>query len=133
MHPFMYTELMARVRGIAAPVAALWLIVQSATLVLVPAFFVAGSQRAPIECTCLHDGNHHDCPMHHASPMGARVCFQTTDSSGVAVLGSMLGQVGVVPGPLTTLDLIPAPLAIFWTAPSHHRTVAPPPPPPPKA
>ena len=38
--------------------------------------------------------------MHHGSPMGARVCVETTDTSGVAVLGSMLAQVGVIPIPL---------------------------------
>ena len=129
----MYTEPMARVRNIAAPVAALWLVVQSATLVLVPAFFIAGSQAAPIECTCLHGGNHQDCPMHHASPMGARVCFQTTDDSGFAVLGSMLGHVGVMPPPPKALVVTQAPLAVGRDVSPHHRTTAPPPPPPPRA
>lgn len=129
----MSIELMARLRDIAAPIAALWLVVQSATLVVVPVFFIAGSQAAPFECTCLHDGNHHDCPMHHASPIGARVCFQATDDSGVAVLGSMLGHAGVMPTPVQALVLIPAPPAVHRDAPPHHRTLAPPPPPPPRA
>jgi hypothetical protein len=124
---------MARVRHLAAPIAALWLVVQSATLALVPAFFIAGSQTAPLECTCLHDGNHQDCPMHHASPIGARVCFQATDDSGVAVLGSMLGHVGVVPALLKAFALAPAPVAVDRSAPPHLRTLAPPPPPPPRA
>jgi hypothetical protein len=129
----MYTDPMTRVRGIAAAVAALWLVVHSATLILVPAFFIAGAEAAPLECTCLHDGNHHDCPMHHGSPMGARVCVQTTDTSGVAVLGSMLAQVGVIPIPLTALDLVTAPPALPRDTSSHDHTLAPPPPPPPRA
>ena len=129
----MYTEPMARVRDIAAPIAALWLIVQSATLVLVPAFLIAGSQASPIECTCLHDGNHQDCPMHHGSPIGARVCFQATDDSGVAVLGSLLGHVGVMPALVKAPALIPAPLAVHRDSPPYHPTVTPPPPPPPRA
>jgi hypothetical protein len=47
----MYTDLMTRVRQIAGPVAAGWLLVQTATLVLIPAIFYAGAAVAPIECT----------------------------------------------------------------------------------
>jgi len=129
----MYTDPMTRARRIAAPIAAIWLLVQTATLVTVPAFLIAGSQDSPAECTCLHDGNHRNCPMHHGSPMGARICFQSTDSTGFAVLGSMLGHVGLVPRPPAPLFLNPTPLAIHWAAPSHHRTLAPPKPPPPRA
>ena len=129
----MYTDPMARIRRIAGPAAAIWLLVQTATLVLVPAFFIAGSQAAPLECTCMHDGNHRDCPMHHGSPMGARICIQTTDSAGLAVLGSMLGHLGVVPSSLETLHLTLSPLAVHWDAPSYPRTPAPPKPPPPRA
>jgi hypothetical protein len=129
----MYTDPMARVRRITGLAAAVWLVVQTATLVLAPAFFVAGSQAAPLECTCVHDGNHHDCPMHDASPMGARICFQTTESTGVTVLSSMLGHVGLVPRPPATLLPNPAPLAVHRDAPSHDSTLAPPKPPPPRA
>src|SRR4029453_15747164 len=120
----MYTETMARVRNIAAPIAALWLVVQSATFVLVPGFFVAGSERAPLECTWLHDGNHHDCPMHHASSTGARVCVQATDDNGVVVLGSMLGHVGVMPALVTALRSIPPPHPAVRDGSPHHRTIA---------
>jgi hypothetical protein len=129
----MYTDVMARVRRIAGPAAAIWLVVQTATLVLVPAFFIAGSQAAPLECTCMHDGNHRDCPMHHASPMGARICIQTTDSTGFAVLGSMLGHLGVVPSSIQMLHLTPPPFAERTAALPHPRTPAPPNPPPPRA
>ena len=129
----MYTEPMARIRRIAGPAAAIWLVVQTATLVLVPAFFIAGSQAAPLECTCMHDGTHRDCPMHHASPMGARICIQTTDPAGFAVLGSMLGHLGgVIPSSLETLHLTPPPLAARTAALRHPRTPAPPNPPPPR-
>jgi len=124
---------MARIRRIAGPAAAIWLVVQTATLVLVPAFFIAGSQAAPIVCTCMHDGNHRDCPMHHGSPIGARICIQTADSTGFAVLGSMLGHLGVVPGSLETLHLTPPSLAERTVALPIPRTPAPPNPPPPRA
>ena len=129
----MYTDSMTRVRRVAAPIAAIWLIIQTSTLVALPVVFYAGSRHAPIECTCAHDGNHRDCPMHHASPVGARVCFQATDSPGFAVLGSMFGHLGVIPNPLDTLDVPPPPLAGHGDTPSHHRTLAPPAPPPPRA
>jgi len=129
----MYTDPMARIRRIAGPAAAIWLVVQTATLVLVPAFFIAGSQAAPIVCTCMHDGNHRDCPMHHGSPIGARICIQTADSTGFAVLGSMLGHLGVVPGSLETLHLTPPSLAERTVALPIPRTPAPPNPPPPRA
>jgi hypothetical protein len=127
----MYTEPMARVRRVAGPIAAIWLLVQTATLVLVPAAFYAGSD--PIECTCVHDGNHRDCPMHHKSPIGSRVCFQTTDTTGLGALGSLLGHVGLVPPTPATLLLSLPPLAPDRDAPPHHRTPAPPQPPPPRA
>ena len=129
----MYTDPMARIRRIAGPAAAIWLVVQTATLVLVPAFFIAGSQAAPIVCTCMHDGNHRDCPMHHGSPIFARICIQTADSTGFAVLGSMLGHLGVVPGSLETLHLTPPSLAERTVALPIPRTPAPPNPPPPRA
>jgi len=129
----MYTDPMARVRRITGLTAAAWLVVQTATLVLAPAFFVAGSHAAPLECTCVHDGNHRDCPMHHGSPTGARICFQTTESTGVTVLTSMLGHVALVPRPPATLLPNPAPLAAHRDALPRYRTLAPPKPPPPRA
>jgi len=129
----MYTDQMARIRRLTGPAAAIWLVIQTATLVMVPAFFIAGSQGALVECTCAHDGNHSNCPMHHSSPIGARICIHATDSTGFAVLSSMLGHLGLVPGPLETLRLTPPPLAVYWDAPPHHRTLAPPKPPPPRA
>jgi len=128
----MYTDPMARIRRITGPAAAIWLAIQTATLVLVPAFFIAGSQAALIECTCIHDGNHHDCPMHRASPMGARICIQATDSTGLATLSSMLGHAGLVPPTVETLHWTFPPLAVHRDAPSHLRTLAPPKPPPPR-
>ena len=74
--PIMSTDSMTRVRRAAAPIAAIWLLIQTSALVVLPAAFYAASGHAPIECTCAHDGSHHDCPMHHAWPVGARVCFR---------------------------------------------------------
>jgi hypothetical protein len=128
----MYTDPMSCVRRIIGPVAAIWLLVQTATLVVMPVVFYAASATAPLECTCAHDGNHRDCPMHHASPIGGRICFQATDSTGFTLLGSLL-QVGVVPPPVNALLPAPPPLAVHRPAPSYHHTFAPPEPPPPRA
>ena len=129
----MYTERMSRVRRIAGPLAAIWLLMQTATLLVVPAVFYAQSGTAPIECTCVHDGNHHDCPMHHSSPVGARVCSQTTGSGDLAAIGSMLGDVGLVPGPPNAVFLTTTPLAVQRDASSIALRPAPPDPPPPRA
>jgi hypothetical protein len=53
---------MSRVRRIGAPVAAIWLLLQTATLVVVAAVFDARSSASPVERPCVHDGNHRDCP-----------------------------------------------------------------------
>jgi hypothetical protein len=127
----MYTDLMALIRRLAVPIAALWFLVQAATLIAVPAYFVAGSGTAPIECTCVHDGNHRDCPMHHASTAGARICLQTMDSTGFVALGSLLGQIALAPPHAQALDLVPAPLApALDTFIAPLRPAAPEPPPP---
>jgi hypothetical protein len=123
-----YTRPMSRVRRVAAPVATLWLLVQTATFVVVPAVFYLASG-APVECTCMHDGNHRDCPMHHGSPVGARVCFQSAGSDQAAALGSLLGHVGVVPAPPDSLLLSLPPLAVQQDAPTP-RPATPDPPPP---
>ena len=129
----MYTERMSRIRRVAGPMAAIWLLVQTATLVVVPAVFYAESGAAPVECTCVHDGNHHDCPMHHRSPLGARVCSQTTGTADLAALGSMLGDVGLVPRPLDSVFPITTLLTLQRDASSTSLRPAPPEPPPPRA
>jgi hypothetical protein len=123
---------MARVRRIAGPVAAIWLLVQTVAVVVMPTAFYAVTATAPLECTCVHDGNHRNCPMHHASPIGGRICFESTDSTGFTALGSLLGHAGVVPPLADALLLNPPPLAVHRDAPPHHRTPAPPLPPPPR-
>lgn len=124
---------MKRLRRALGPVAAAWLLCQAATLVVVPAVFHAGSTTAPIECTCVHDGNHSRCPMHHKSPAGAKVCFQTTESTGLAVLSSSLGHVGLVPGALWTFTFIRPSLVVRFDETSKTLRPAPPDPPPPRA
>lgn len=124
---------MKRLRRALGPVAASWLLIQAATLVVVPAVFHAGSTAAPIECTCVHDGNHSRCPMHHTSPAGAKVCFQTSDSTGLAVLSSSLGHVGLVPRAPSAFTFIPSRLAVPFDETSKTLRPAPPDPPPPRA
>jgi len=124
---------MTRVRRVAAPIAAIWLLIHASTLVVLPAVFYASSRHAPIECTCVHDGNHRDCPMHHASPIGSRVCFQSTDERGFAALGSLLAQIAVMPGPPAIVFLTPTPLAVQGEVASPIPRSAAPEPPPPRA
>jgi hypothetical protein len=51
---------MSRVSRIGAPVAAIRLLLQTATLVVVPAVFYASSSASPFGCTCVPDGNRRD-------------------------------------------------------------------------
>lgn len=128
----MYTEVMPRVRRVAWLVAVIWLLVQAIGIVAVPVILHAGS-RSPIECTCVHDGNHHDCPMHHKAPVEGRACFQATDAAGLAALGSLLGQVGLTPAPsAASLFSTPPPPDVVWDVTTPMMRPAPPDPPPPR-
>jgi hypothetical protein len=99
------------VRRVAAPIAAIWLLLQTTTLLAVPAVIWAASRTPPIECTCVHDGDHEHCPMHHRSPAEAQICFTSTGSTEFAALGTLLGQIGVSPAAPVPLDLASIPLA----------------------
>ena len=126
----MYTSAMTQVRRRLAPVAMAWLLSQAATLVVVPAiFFLTGT--APLECTCVHDGDHRNCPMHHASPMQGKRCVKTTDDGAVAALGSLLGHVAPIPeSQFVPLTPEPRPAIQLDAVLRSHRPSAPEPPPP---
>jgi len=94
---------MTRARHVLGPIAAIWLVVQAATLVLVPALL--GASLA--QCICTH-GADATCPMHHKTPAGAKVCMMQSATTNVpATLNSLFSVAGLVPAP--ALDMVPVP------------------------
>jgi hypothetical protein len=129
----MYTDGMTGVRQRMAPIAIAWLLCQTATMALVPAVLFATGSPSALECTCLHDSNHDDCPMHHAAPVEGQACVQGMGDDGVAVFASLLGQAGLVPHTPDTIFLTRSPLAVTLHRPAATLRPAPPEPPPPRA
>jgi len=125
---------MAWLRRALAPIAAMWLLCQSAALVGVPAFFWDTSIEA-LECTCAH-GDHAMCPMHHKPAPGKNRCFMrgAGDDAGTAVLDTMLTGIGVMPGPVRFIGA-PAstPIVFAFDATANTFGSSPPDPPPPRA
>ena len=96
----MYTDLMHRVRRAAGSIAVAWLLCQTATVVLATAIFgVEAVAVKLLECTCAHGTEHSDCPMHHptASSREGLSQVQCANDADAALLGSLMGQVGLVP------------------------------------
>jgi len=132
----MYTDLMNRVRRAAGSIAVAWLLCQTATVVLATAVFgVEAVAVKLLECTCAHGTEHSDCPMHHpaASSREGLSRVQCANDADAALLGSLMGQVGLIPGSVGAI-LSSSPLAYI---PIDARTFvlrpAPPDPPPPRA
>jgi hypothetical protein len=125
---------MLRLRGALGPIAGVWLIYQMAAMALVPAAVMAGSvDERQVECSCPHRSTGGACPMHKTAP-GSTLCLvRSADSSGQAVLSSLLGPVGVVPALVALIS--PLPIGTFILV--ARRTVSdrplPPDPPPPRA
>ncbi len=127
---------MNRLRRALGPIAAAWLVCQTATLGLAPTMMVwAGIADADlVECTCGH-GADAMCPMHHhAMPTGARRCvMRSTSDHGIAVLGSVLGILGFLPQETSGTALISAERTILIDTSVGLDRPAPPDPPPPRA
>ena len=93
---------MKRLRRVLVPDAAIWLFCQIGTVALVPVALSATSANPhATECTCGHGhGQAALCPMHHKSAGESASCaMQAANSSGVAVLNTLVGTAGVVPEP----------------------------------
>ena len=123
---------MTSLRRALAPVAAIWLICQAATLTIaLPAFWVQSVGAGELACTCAHDVDG-ACPMHHKTSTGAKLCLmQRADDSGTSVLRSLLGAIGLIP--TRTATTAPASLGsepLLASGAVTDRPVPPDPPPP---
>jgi hypothetical protein len=86
---------MTRLRCALGPVVGAWLVCQMAPLVVAPAAFWVADQLA---CTC-PAGADGACPMHKPAAGSTPCLVRTGDDGGTAVLGSLLGPLGLVPVP----------------------------------
>jgi hypothetical protein len=126
---------MPQLRRVLAPVAALWLLCQAGSVVLVPlALWITVADPHGAECTCGH-GLDAMCPMHHKPVSSQKRCaMQAADGSGTAVLTSLAGVAGLIPERVP--DLVPALATPRVAAPDPHlhgERPVPPDPPPPRA
>ena len=132
----MYTDLMHRVRRAAGSIAMAWLLCQTATVVLATVVFgVEAVAVKLLECTCAHGTEHSDCPMHHpaASSREGLSQVQCANDADVALLGSLMGQVGLVPVGVSVIPSIPPRADVPIGARTFVLRPAPPDPPPPRA
>ncbi len=125
--------LMTHLRRVLAPVTALWLFCQIGTVALVPvALWITAADPHAAECSCGH-GPDVMCPMHH-KPAGrsARCAMQAANSSGAAVLTTLVGMAGLIDEPMRSIQ--PATQSQYPRAADVHvageRPVPPDPPPP---
>lgn len=87
-------------RRALGPIAAGWLLCQTATLVFATvAFAVTGDASVLLECTCAHDSDHTTCPMHHPANRSKTglAQIQCAGSAELGLLASLLGNVGLTP------------------------------------
>ena len=131
----MYTSPMHRVRRAAGSIAMAWLLCQTVTIVLATAAFGFEAVAVKLlECTCAHGTEHGDCPMHHpakSSRQGSQLqCGNETDT---ALLGSLMGQLGLVPAPASAILSIPPRTYVPTDARAFILRPPPPDPPPPRA
>jgi hypothetical protein len=125
---------MRRLRRALGPLAVTWLLCQVVTVGLATAAFGFDAVAvALIECTCAHGTDHTDCPMHHpAAPSGSSF-QQCVGQSDTALLGSILGQAGLVPAGADALPAIPPRAFVPMDGRTFVLRPAPPDPPPPRA
>jgi hypothetical protein len=127
---------MMRLRRMLAPVTAVWLFCQVGTVASVPlALWLTASAPHEEQCTCGHEAGVM-CPMHHKTtgrPAPAPCAMQAANSSGTAVVTTLVGVAGLISEP--TLSIRPADASMHPLA-SDVRLVGdrpvPPDPPPPR-
>jgi hypothetical protein len=127
---------MQRVRRAIGPIAVAWLLCQGATVVFAAAVLGVDAVAVKlIECTCAHGTEHADCPMHHpAAPSGPGLRqLQCASQVDIALLGSLMGQVGLVPPGACAIPSIPPRAFVPMDAGTFVLRPAPPDPPPPRA
>lgn len=92
-----------RLRRALGPLAACWLLLQAATLIV--GSTAIAIHAAELECTC--EGDHGLCPMHHRSRAGVTRCLlQDAGDNDAGVLTPLLGHTGLVPTPARPLALV---------------------------
>ena len=126
---------MKSVRRALGPIAAAWLICQTATLACATvAFAVTGDAAALLECTCAHGADHTTCPMHHpANPSRPGLCrIECAGEADLSVLASLLGQLGVTPSVEAAPVSPPPPAVTPHVVTAHILRPEPPDPPPPR-
>jgi len=132
----MYTSPMHRVRRAIGPIAVAWLLCQGATVVFAAAVLGVDAVAVKLlECTCAHGTEHGDCPMHHpAAPSGPGLRqVQCASQVDTALLGSLMGQVGLVPALASGIPSIPPRASVRINVRTFVLRPAPPDPPPPRA
>ena len=124
---------MRHLRRMLGPVTAVWLFCQIGAVALVPVGLWATAADSHAEaCTCGH-GPATMCLMHHKPAGDSAPCaMQAANSSGAAVLNTLIGAAGLVPEPPRSNQPV-APSAYLRALDVHvvgERPVPPDPPPP---
>ena len=125
---------MGHLRRVLAPVAAIWFFCQIGTVTVVPvAVWITAPDPSGKECACGH-GPGAMCPMHHKPTGGsARCAMQAANSSGAAVLTTLVGLAGLVAEPTRSIQpAIPSVLPGAADVQVVGQRPVPPDPPPPR-
>jgi hypothetical protein len=116
-------------RAIAAPIAAIWLVCQGLTLVVVPVLLDASLA----ECVCPQGANA-TCPMHHKTASGPQACaMQSTTAGAPATLNALFSVTGLLPTLAQAMVLVPRASAALFESSRLTQRPSPPDPPPPRA
>jgi len=126
---------MAQMRRVLAPLTAIWLFSQVATVALVPvALWITAADPHAVECVCAH-GAGAMCPMHHKPARSSAPCaLQAANPPEGGALAALAGLAGLVPQAVASIG--PA-VAATDVRRAYVRAVGrrpvPPDPPPPRA
>jgi hypothetical protein len=86
---------MTRMRRLLGPLAAVWLIAQSALLSASPVALWSGIDSHAAACTCT-TGDHAICPLHHAPSRSGELCLmRSAHDPGSTALASVFGFLGL--------------------------------------
>jgi hypothetical protein len=87
--------LMACMRHLLGPLAAVWLLTQGALLAASPVALWVGVDSHAAECTCA-TGDHAICPLHHSPSRSDKLCLmRSAHDPGSAALASVFGFLGL--------------------------------------
>jgi hypothetical protein len=121
---------MTPLRRVLAPLTSVWLFCQIGTVALVPvALWITAAAPHVEECTCGHSAGAM-CPMHH-KPAGesAPCAMRAANSSGAAVLHTLVGTAGLLVEPPRSIE--PALFSTYARTLDVHVVAEPPVPPDP--